>query len=309
MDFKDYYQILGIKTAASTDDIKKAYRKLAVKFHPDKNPNNKTAEDRFKEINEANEVLSDLEKRKQYDAIALEWKNYQQAGGKQNFDSFRNQGSSNQGRTQRREAGGDPFAEGDFSSFFESFFGRDFGHQRSNQKPSKGHNYTATITISLVEAFTGTSRQLDLTPQIIQLNIKPGIANNQVLRVKEKGALGSSGGMAGDLLITILVSPDAHFNRINNEVHATTDVPLCTALLGGQVLVKTISGAVKMNLPMDTPNGKILRLKGKGMPIYGSEGQFGDFYATVNVVLPNKLSTEAVDLVKQLAVLLDAGNA
>jgi len=300
MDFKDYYKILGIAKTATADEIKKAYRKLAIRYHPDKNPNDKSAEEKFKEINEANEVLGNEEKRKKYDELGENWKYYQQSGQGQGFD--RSKWADNHGGTSYDYTTGNRFDEENFSDFFSSVFGGQFGGGRQGKQGSfKGQDYNAEMQMSLEEAYLGTSSQLELDNQKLQLKIKPGVKNGQVLRLKGKGGKGVNGGPNGDLYITVLIPEHSHYVRKENDLYCDIPVDLYTAILGGHTLVRTLRNPIKMNIAKGTTNGKVLRLKGMGMPIYGKENEYGDLYAKVNVVLPQHLSSKEEELFKELS--------
>lgn len=301
MDFKDYYKILGVTKAADDDDIKKAYRKLALKYHPDKNPDNKPAEEKFKEVNEANEVLSNTEKRKQYDMLANDWKNYQQQGGKQGFDGFK-QGNRSYGNTSQRGTNND-FGDDSFADFFSSVFGNGFNSGQARQRTNKGQDYNAQAQITLEEAFTGTTRQLQLDDTKLEMKLKSGVANGQVLRLKGKGGKGSNGGTDGDLYITIHVLEHAIFKRKENDLYCNISVDLYTAILGGQSLVTTLRSQLKINILPETDNGKVLRLKGMGMPRYDNATEHGDLYATINIKMPKNLSVKEIELFKDLSTI------
>ena len=300
MDYKDYYTILGVSKSAAQAEIKKAYRGLAKKYHPDKNKDDKTAENKFKEISEAYEVLGDPEKRKQYDELGANWKQYQQAGGQQRH--HRGQpGGGFQG------FGGDPadmFGGGGFSDFFQQFFtgggGGGFGGHSGNARAMKGQDYEAEMEISLQEAFSGTSRLLNLERQQLRISTKPGVQDGQVLRIKGKGAPSMGGGPNGDLYIKVLVSKHPHLERKGNDLFITLPINMYTALLGGEAQVNTLSGQLKLQIPEGTQNGKSLRLRGKGMPLYGKPDQYGDLYVKIEVTLPTNLSDEEKNLIRKL---------
>jgi len=304
MDYKDYYTILGVAKSASQADIKKAYRSLAKKYHPDKNKGDKAAEDKFKDVSEAYEVLGDPEKRKQYDQLGANWKQYQQAGGQQRQYSGQ-PGGGFQG------FGGDPsdmFGGSGFSDFFQQFFsgGGGFSGQSGRTRASKGQDYEADMEITLQEAYTGTSRLLNLDNQQLRITTKPGVEDGQVLRIKGKGAPSRSGGASGDLYIKVAVARHPNFERKGDDLYTNLQVSLYTALLGGDAQVITLSGQLKLRIPEGTQNGKTLRLRGKGMPLYGKPDQHGDLYVKIEVMLPVKLSTEEKDLVKKLQELQKA---
>lgn len=287
MEYKDYYKILGVDKKASADDIKKAYRKLAVKYHPDKNPGDKKAEEKFKEINEANDVLSDPVKRKKYDDLGANWQTYQQGGGFQDFGGSR-QGHGNSGR------GGTFYSsenEGGFSDFFESLFGSSAGFGGGSRRTAmKGEDYQAETTITLEEAFHGTTRQVNLATQTLNLKLKPGIADGQVLRMKEKGGPGYNNGPAGDLFITIHVQKHPRYTRKGDDLYFDSPLDVFTAMLGGKLAVQAIDKTLNINIPPGTDSDKTFRLKEMGMPEYSNPKQRGDAYVRVVITVPKNLS-------------------
>lgn len=295
MEYKDYYNVLGVSKQASQDDIKKAYRKLAVKYHPDKNPGDKAAEEKFKDVSEAYEVLKDPEKRKQYDELGANWKKYQHAGPTE--DPFR-----------RTDGGGAHYGDADFfggsgfSDFFESFFGR-ARHQRGRSfnmdfdvPPA---DLTGEIPITLEEAFHGTERIVDLGGEKIKVKIKPGAYEGLTLRARGKGQKTHSG-KAGDLHLNIRVIPHPHFERRGDDLHMEAPVDVFTALLGGKQEIHTLSGKIHIHLKEGTQAGKVVRLRGKGMPRYGKPGQHGDLYAKLVIRLPERLTPHQKQLLEQV---------
>ena len=306
MEYKDYYKILGVDKSATPKDIKKAYRKLAAKYHPDKTKGDKAAEEKFKEINEANEVLSDPEKREKYDTLGANWQAYEQAGG--DWRQYANQSQNNGGQTFYYE--GDPsefFGEGGgsgFSSFFDMFFGgsgrQGFGgRSRRSQQGFSGGDIEAELPITLVEAYQGSKRTFELNGKKLRITIKPGSYDGQKLKIKGKGQPGVNGGQQGDLYIYLKIQPDPRFERKGNDLVTTKAIDLYTAILGGKIEVPTMSGIVKMTVPKGTDNGKTLRLKGKGMPIYNTKS-FGDLLVRIVVELPKNLTKEEEELFVKL---------
>jgi len=299
MDFKDYYKILGVDKKATADEIKKAYRKLALKYHPDKNPNNKTAEEKFKEINEANEVLSDPEKKKKYDSVGENFNQYRQQGRPEDSFDWSRWTSANQGNSggfSGQEAFG---GETEFSSFFESLFGGGFNTHRSNVKP-KGQDYRAEMEVSLEDAYRGTLGRMEVNGKTLEMKIKPGVRNGQVLRIKERGGPGRNGGLKGDIYLTVIIPPHPHFERKEDDLYCNIPVELYTAILGGKQLVITLKGNIRIDIPAGTENGKVLRLKGLGMPLFGKANEFGDLYGKVSIMLPKNLTEKEVNLFKEL---------
>ena len=304
MKYIDYYKILGIDKNADAKQIKKAYRKLAVKYHPDKNKGNKQAEEKFKEINEAYTVLSDPEKRKKYDQYGHDWEKFehagQGAGGSYNFGGAGGAGGFNFGGGGTQfEFGGDS----DFSDFFNMFFGgsgRGFTSGRS-ARATKGQDYSAIAEITLDEAYHGTSRLIELGGKKIRVKFKPGVKNGQKLKIKGKGAPGRNGGSAGDLYIEVRIANNSGFERDGADLRKNINVDLYTAVLGGEMEVETLDHKkVKIKIPAGTQNGKVFRIKGKGMPKYNSTGAHGDLYLVTNILIPKNLSAEERALFEKL---------
>lgn len=300
MNYKDYYKILGVSKKASKEEIKKAYRKLARKYHPDVNPNDKISEQKFKEINEANEVLSDPKKREKYDAYGSDW-------AKVTDEQHEAWNKSGGYRRQQYSTGGSAqaFDMGDFSDFFRSMFGGGFsasggGFQHSYSRSMKGQDYTAEMHLSLRMAYHESKHTLNVNGKKIRITIPPGIKDGQVLKLKGKGAPGANGGAHGDLFIKILLDPDVQFERKGDDLYTTHALDLYTAILGGETIIETLSGKIKMKIKEGTQNGTVLRLKGKGFPHYKKSGHYGDLYVRINVKLPVKLSKKEKELFEKL---------
>ncbi len=309
MEFKDYYKILGVDKTATQDDIKKAYRKLAMKYHPDKNPGDKSAEEKFKEITEANEVLSDPEKRKKYDALGANWKNYQHTG--RGFDDFFNQfgGKRRSGDGSTFEFSGD-FRDffggfGGFSDFFESFFGgrsksteKDFGFGSQRSK-SATIDVEADLNITLEEAFNGTERQINIDGKKLKIKINPGIKDGQKLRLKGMGRSKVSEGPKGDLYIKIHILNHPFYEIKDDDLYFNLDIDLYTAVLGGKENIKTLDGKrINLTIPSGTESEKILRLKELGMK--RDDGSRGDLFIKIHITIPKDLTEEEKNLFKKL---------
>lgn len=304
MEYKDYYKALGVDKNATPEQIKKAYRKLARQYHPDVNPNDKGAEQKFKEINEANEVLSDPEKRKKYDQFGADWQRYQQQpGGGAGRGGQPGGGFDWSQYTQGQ--GGSPFGESeDFSDFFSSLFGgMGGGAGRASSRSGAGQDYQAELELSLEEAYHGGPRTITVNGKNLRLTIAPGVADGQTIRLRDQGGPGRNGGPNGALLITFRILPDARYARTNDDLTQEVPVSIYKALLGGEQTVDTLSGPVKIKLKPETANGTRLRLRGKGFPVYKKEGQFGDLYLRLTLMLPQHLTDQEKELFQQLAAL------
>jgi curved DNA-binding protein len=304
MEYKDYYKTLGVAKDATSEQIKKAYRKLARQYHPDVNPNDATAEQKFKEINEANEVLSDSDKRQKYDQLGADYQRYQQAGaggagrGAGGFDwSQYAQGGG--------AGGGSPFGGGgdDFSDFFGSFFGGGQSGGGRSTRPGAGSDYQAELELTLEEAYHGGPRTITVQGKNLRLTIQPGVADGQTIRLRDQGGPGRNGGPSGSLLITFRILPDARYVRTGDDLTQDVPVSLYRALLGGSQTVETLSGAVKITIKPESATGTRLRLRGKGFPVYRETDKFGDLYLRLNVQLPQNLTDQEKELIKQLAQL------
>jgi curved DNA-binding protein len=305
VDYKDYYKILEIDKKASKEDIKKQYKKLARKYHPDVNPGNKEAEEKFKAINEANEVLSNDETRKKYDALGADWKRYEQAGGGPGgFDWSQYAQGQRGGRHTYSNMGGD-FEGADFSDFFRDIFGGMGGGQSAGgsrrSRSFKGQDFSAELSLPLQEAYTGGRKTITVNGKNLRINIKPGVEDGQTIRLKGNGGPGANGGEPGDLYITFRIEPDPRFTRKGKDIYVDADVPVYQAALGGDALIDTMSGQLKIKIKPETKNGTMLRLRGKGFPVYGHPDTFGDLYVKINLQLPDHLTDKEKDLFRQMA--------
>ncbi len=292
MEYVDYYKILGLEKKATADQIKSTYRKLARKHHPDLNPNDKEAHKRFQQINEANEVLSDPDKRKKYDQYGKDWQHADQ------FEKARQQQPGGFGGGQGYSFGGD--GNEDFSDFFSSLFG---GGQRSTHTKFRGQDLNAELHIKLSEVYETHKKTITINGKNIRITIPAGIDNGQVIKLKEYGAPGAEGGLKGDLYITFVLTNDTMFKRDKNDLHTVVKIDLYTAILGGEITLDTLSGKIKLKVPPETQNGTKIRLKGKGFPVYKEEGKFGDLFLTYEVSLPTNLTEKQKELFRQLAEL------
>lgn len=312
MAYIDYYQVLGVDKKASQDDIKKAFRKLARKYHPDLNPNDPTAKDKFQAINEANEVLSDPEKRKKYDEYGEHWKHAdefeaqkrarQQAGGA-GFGGFGQGGFGTDGNgTYWYSSDGQEFTgsnAGGFSDFFEQMFGHR-GRSEGARAGFRGQDLHADLTLSLREAAQTHKQILTIGGKQVRITIPAGVANGQVIKLKGYGAEGMNGGPAGDLYITFVIPDDPVFKRLGDDLYVDVNTDLYTALLGGEQLVNTLDGQVKLKVKPGTQNGTKVRLKGKGFPVYKKEGEAGDLIVTYQVQLPTNLTEQQKEMFRKI---------
>lgn len=302
MEFIDYYKVLGVGKSATPEEIKKAYRKLARKLHPDLNPNDKEAIRKFQQLNEAHEVLSDPEKRKKYDQYGANWKeaDQQQKARARYQQSGQGAGGSAFGQDWGQEHftySGDDDA---FSDFFSSIFGNAGGGRRRATR-FKGQDIHAEMPVSLSEAYTTHPRTFSVNGKNIRITIPAGVEHGQEIRLKGYGGPGVNGGPNGDLYITFVINNDTGFMRSGNDLHKQVDIDLYTAVLGGSVTLNTLDGAVKLQVKPETQNGTKVRLKGKGFPVYKKDNQFGDLYITYNVLLPRNLTARQKALFEELA--------
>ena len=287
MEFIDYYEVLGTKKTATEEEIKNAYRKLARKLHPDLNPNDKDANKKFQQLNEANEVLSDPVKRKKYDQYGKDW---------QHSDQYEQARQSGRRNASQGNAGG---SEGeDFSDFFSSMFGG--GGSRSKAK-YRGQDYNSQLQLSLRDAYTTHQQTMNVNEKTVRITIPAGVENGQSIKLKGYGAPGVNGGPSGDLYLTFAIANDPIFKRKGNDLYLNEDLDLFTAVLGGDITIETMSGKIKLKVQPETQNGTKTRLKGKGFPLYKIEGEFGDLYITYSIKIPTNLSEKQKNLFKQLA--------
>lgn len=306
MEYKDYYEVLGVERSADKDEIKKVYRKLAMKYHPDKNPGDKQAEEKFKEINEAYQVLSDEDKRAHYDRLGSAYNSYERGGapGGSGFDwsdwTRQNSGGMN---VEFEGDLGDIFGGG-FSDFFSQIFGGGMAGrtQRARRQPLQPQRYESEMVISLQEAYNGSSRKVKIDDRRYEVKIPKGAKSGTKLRLKGAGPRGANG-QAGDVYLIVKVSPDPRFERTDDKLRTEILIDISTAALGGEAKVPTLSGSLILQIPPGTQPGQTFRLKGRGMPNLKTKGKSGDLYAEVNVEIPKNLSPKQKKLFEELAKL------
>ena len=294
MAFIDYYKVLGINKNASNQEIKKAYRKLARKYHPDVNPDNKTAENNFKEINEANEVLSNTENRKKYDKYGKDWKHSDE------FEKAKQQ-QQHQRSSQQGATGGS--SEEDFSDFFSSMFGGNSGRASGGSVKFRGQDFNAELNLDLKDVYQTHKQTITVNGKNIRLTIPAGVKNGQVIKIKGHGSKGINGGPNGDLYIKFSIMNHTEFKRDKDDLFATIDLDLYVAMLGGEITIETFNGKVKLKVKPETQNATKVKLKGKGFPVYKKEGQYGDLYITYQIKTPTKLTDKEKELFENLAKL------
>jgi curved DNA-binding protein len=300
MAFIDYYQVLGVTKTASEKDIKAAYRKLARKYHPDLNPNDQEAHKKFQQLNEANEVLSDPEKRKKYDQYGENWQHGEQ------YEQQRRQQQS-----QQRSYGGggqafdfEGFGGGggdDFSDFFQSMFGGAGGPRGGRQAKYRGQDYNAELHFDLKQASETHKQTLTVNGKNIRITIPAGVENGQTIKITGHGGPGANGGPGGDLFIKFFVADDPRFKRKGSDLYITVKLDLYTAVLGGEITADTLTGKVKVKVKPETQNSTKVKLKGKGLPVYKKDGEFGDLYITYDLQIPVNLTDEQKKLFEELA--------
>lgn len=300
MAFVDYYKVLGLEKSASQEDVKKAYRKLARKYHPDLNPDDEEAKRKFQEINEANEVLTDAEKRKKYDQYGENWRHGDA------YERAQQQGHQSRRQTSNPFEGFDfdysgNYDTGEYSDFFEDLFGSRFGGGGRRSAGFRGQDYQASVELTLQQAVNTHQQTFTVNGKNIRITVPAGVEDGQKIRLKGQGGEGTNGGPRGDLYITFQILPDQRFQRKGNDLYIDLEIDLYTALLGGDALVDTLDGKMKVKIKEGTQNGSNIRLKGKGFPVYKQDGQYGDLYAKIHVQLPTDLTEEEKQLVKQLS--------
>jgi curved DNA-binding protein len=292
MTYVDYYKVLGIDKTATPKDIRNAYRKLARKYHPDLNPNNQDAKARFQQINEANEVLSDPEKRKKYDQYGENW---------QHADEFEKQ---KQQQEQSYGSGGAGYSggqtEGDFSDFFASMFGGGSRTGGGRQVKYRGEDYSTEIHLELLDAFKTHKQTLSVNGKNIRITIPAGVENGQTIKITGHGGPGTNGGPDGDLYITFTVTNHPKIKRLGTDLFTMVDLDLYTAVLGGEITIDTLDGKVKLKIKPETQNGTRVNLKGKGFPVYKNEGQFGNLQITFSIKIPTNLTEKQKKLFEEI---------
>jgi len=294
MEFIDYYKALGVDKNATQEDIKKAYRKLARQSHPDLNPNDKEAHKKFQQLNEANEVLSDPEKRKKYDQYGKDW---------QHAEQFEQARQSQQQRHGNEKFSGD-FSESEFSDFFSSMFGNTGdGGFRQRQTKFRGEDYHAELQLNLSDVYKTHQQVMTVNNKSIRITIPAGVENGQKIKINGHGGPGINGGPNGDLYISFQIINNTRFRRDGNDLHTTVDIDLYTAVLGGEIIIDTLDGKVKLKVKPETQNGSKIKLRGKGFPVYKKEGEFGDLVITFQIKIPTNLTDKQKELFEQLSKL------
>ncbi|MEG9329183.1 J domain-containing protein [Salinimicrobium catena] len=312
MEFIDYYKVLGLDKSATKSDIKKAYRKLARKYHPDLNPNDTAAQKKFQQINEAHEVLIDPEKKKKYDQYGKDWQHaeeFEKARAQQ--EQYQRQYSGGFGG---RSAGGfsggfegaEGFGQGDFSDFFESMFG---GATRGGRRTTRfrGQDYNAELHLNLTDVYKTQKQTLTINGKNIRLTIPAGVENGQTIKIKGYGGEGVNNGPKGDLFITFAIANNTDFKREGSNLYKEVELDMFTAALGGEITVSTFDSKVKLKVKPETQNDTTVKLKGQGFPVYKKEGQFGDLYITYKIKIPTNLSTREKELLQELQKLRKHG--
>ena len=296
MAYIDYYKILGIDKNAIQDDVKKAYKQLARKYHPDLNPNDPDAVRKFQEINEANEVLSDPEKRKKYDQYGDNWKHADDYNAQQ--QQYQQYQDGNGNGTYWTSSDG-----GEFSDFFEQLFGSVGHHSRRNHFGFHGQDYTTELQLTLSEAATAHKQIISVNGKNLRITIPAGVADGQTIKLKGQGEPGEGGAPSGDLYITFKVAGDNRFERIGDNLFTNVSLDFYTAVLGGEKVIDTLKGKVKLKIQPGTQNNTKVRLRGKGFPVYKEDGRFGDLIVSYFIVIPTNLTDKEKELFEQLKSL------
>lgn len=295
MEFIDYYKILGVEKTASEDDIKKAYRSLARKLHPDLNPDDKEANTKFQQLNEANQVLNSPEKRKKYDKYGKDWERGEE------FEKYKQQQPQQRPSSGGQGSGGGFGGGEDFSDFFESMFGGQSGGR--NQAKYRGQDLNSEVQMTLEEAYTTHQKTFTINGKNVRITIPAGVEHGQTIKLANQGGQGTNGGPAGDVFITFSIANTPKFKRIGNDLFTTQEIDLYSAVLGSEIMLETMNGKIKLKVAPETQNGTKIRLKGKGFPVYKKENQFGDLYVTYQVAIPQNLSEKQKELFTELANL------
>lgn len=308
MEFIDYYSVLGLEKGASQQEIKKAYRKLARKFHPDLNPNDTSAQQKFQQINEAHEVLSDPEKRKKYDQYGEQWQHADQfEQARQQSDGYQQPGGYGSGFSgyQTYQTSGD-FEDDHFSDFFQSMFGGDY--DRSGRRTGfRGQDFHSSLQLNLTEVFESHKKTLTVNGKNIRLTIPAGVEDGQTIKIKGHGGTGVNGGPRGDLFITFQILNDTQFRRDGKNLYSEVPLDIFTAILGGEILVNTFLGKAKVQVKPGTQGGTTIKLKGKGFPVYKKKETFGDLFITYKIQVPTSLRPEEKKLIEELQKLRQHG--
>jgi curved DNA-binding protein len=295
MAFIDYYKILGVSKTANEKEIKTAFRKLARKYHPDLNPDNKGAEMKFKEINEANEVLSNAKNRKKYDKYGKDWKQGEE------YEKAKRQQQRQRQRQSQHQSGQQGFSDKEYSDFFESMFGGGRSSYTQGRSPKfKGQDYNAELHLDLKDVYTTQQHVITVNGKKIRLTIPAGVENGQLIKIKGKGGSGINEGPNGDLYIKFIINNHSQFKREGNDLYQNVDLNLYNCVLGGEITIDTFNGKVKLKIKPGTQNGSKVKLKGKGFPIYKKDGKFGDLIITYHIKTPTDLSGKEIELFKEL---------
>lgn len=313
MEFKDYYQILGVSPDADTKTIKQTYRRLARQFHPDVNPGSQEAEDKFKEINEAYQVLSNEEQRKKYDTLRAQYQQWQQSGGRGQDFNWQNWQTRPEEGVHVRYGTVEDFqdifgTEDPYSDFFTSIFGQAYGQSAGRQagagrtpRPRAGRDVEYEIEVTLEEAYRGTTRLLQIGDRRVEAKVPAGVRTGSRIRLSSQGEPGQNGGPPGDLYLILRVLPNSNFEREGDDLYADIPVDFYTAVAGGEVRVPTFDRDVMLRIPPRTQAGRSFRLRGKGMPRLGQMNESGDLYARVKLVLPENMTDSEVEALRELA--------